>query len=151
MSPSIEIRSIVLPTVSNCIQLLTKYFHIVKVIHSLEVAQLRKIRLHHLIYLIDLEQWSVETQHNILICYEIILWLYSSKRKKKSNRLLKGHLLDREGYNSRKRTQTIRKIKRFCDEYWKYNLITLSDMLLIISFLPINFSHLAQTSEFFGR
>lgn len=73
------------------------------------------------------------------------------QKKKKSNRLLKGHLPDREGYNSRKRTKNIRKIKRFCDEYWKYILITLSDMLLIISYLPINFSHLAQTSEFFGR
>lgn len=60
---------------------MTKYFHIVKVTHRLMVAQLRKIMLHHPIYLIDLEQWSVETQYNILIRYEILVCDCSHPRK----------------------------------------------------------------------
>jgi len=73
MTPSIEVRFLVITILSNRISLLTKYFHIVKVVHSLVVAQLWKIVLCHPIYLIDLEQWSVETQYNILTRYEILV------------------------------------------------------------------------------
>lgn len=56
MTLSIEIRFLVIATVTNRIYILTNYFHIMKVIHSIVVAQLRKIRLDHPIYLFDLEQ-----------------------------------------------------------------------------------------------
>lgn len=55
MTLSIEIRFLVIATVTNRIYLLTNYFHIMKVIHSIVVAQSRKIRLDHPIYLFDLE------------------------------------------------------------------------------------------------
>lgn len=56
MTPSIEIRFLVIAIATNRTYLLTNYFHIIKVIHSIVVAQLRKIILHHPIYLFDLEQ-----------------------------------------------------------------------------------------------
>lgn len=51
--------------------MLTNYFHIMKVTHSIVVAQQLKITLQNLVYLFDLKQLSVEIPYNVFICYKI--------------------------------------------------------------------------------
>lgn len=122
MTPSIEIRFLVIAIATNRTYLLTNYFHIIKVIHSIVVAQLRKSILHHPIYLFDLEQWWVELPYNILICYEIHVWNFANQEKTTSR--------SSPGWGKLWLINTPKYLNYqiFFHEEWKYILFILSDL-----------------------